>query len=71
MPVRAADKSVIVLFFFITFWKAHSKKTHEAAQTPVTRTERQPNTQIEIMKAGQRAIITSSIMRFVVTLSFI
>jgi len=67
IPVTTALKSPMVLSLFITLRAMYSNKTHERTLTAVTSSERNPNSTTDIISAGIRAIITSSIMLLVVS----
>ena len=69
-PVTTAERSKIVFSFLQIFSKIHSDNMHDATQTPITSSERQPKIITEATPAGSRAISTSSIIFCVVTEEF-
>ena len=68
MPVTTADKSHIVFGLFIIFLATNSKRTQLKTLTPVTSSVLGPKNQTDAARAGKSAIITSSIIVFVVRL---
>ena len=61
-PVKTAEKSLTVIFFFMKRSYAYSARTHEATDVKITRAAFIPKKYIPHIAAGIRAMITSSIM---------
>ena len=68
IPVTTADRSPMVCSFLTMRLNTNSESTEVATQTETTTSERNPKRMHPATSAGMRAIMTSSIIFFVLVL---